>query len=316
MVLPRTATVAPASRLGAAVPASLRHARVHQRLGRQAPGLRILAGDADGVAQPGLRRPDAGRRVDHPSLLALERLAGHRLHPGVEVVVVEPAAGDLRDAGPDREQREQRRDGERHLDHGGRAAPLAASEAPEPDLDAARDAAYTAQQGVEAALAADGRAGGVQRFAQRQPRGTPHRRQRGERRTDEAEQRARDHDGDGHREPGVHAEEHAREQLHEPVGQQDAQRGSDHRSERAEQEGRPQVDPADVTPARADRLHRGDLAGLLADQRGHRVRDEHERGDQRQEGEHVEEARDVLEALLAGIGPGLSDLREVREAGE
>ncbi len=52
-------------------------------------------------------------------------------------------------------------------------------------------------------------------------------------------------------------------------------------------ERRAQVDAADLAARAADRLHHPDLTALLADQRPHRVRDQHERREQRQHREHV-----------------------------
>ena len=58
---------------------------------------------------------------------------------------------------------------------------------------------------------------------------------------------------------------------------QDSERDADNRAERTEQQCRPRVDERELPSARADRSHDPDLAGLLGDERGHRVRDQHER---------------------------------------
>ena len=58
-----------------------------------------------------------------------ERLARHRLDLDVEPVVVEPVAAGLDQARAERQERQQRRDGERDLHDGGEAAPLAPAQA-------------------------------------------------------------------------------------------------------------------------------------------------------------------------------------------
>jgi hypothetical protein len=65
-----------------------------------------------------------------------------------------------------------------------------------------------------------------------------------------------------------------------------------------------------------DRLHRRDLARLLADQRRHRVRHQHQRRQQRQQRDDVEDASHALDAGLAGVAARLLDHRHVVERGE
>ena len=133
---------------------------------------------------------------------------------------------------------------------------------------------HAPQQRVEAALAADRRAGRLQRLVERQPRGAPDRRAAPR----AAGRRARPRGW--RRGPGPRRRSRRRcrrtadaKKPDERVGEQDAERGAEHRAERAEQQRGAQVDAPDVAAAGADRLHRGDLARLLADQRRHRVRD-------------------------------------------
>ena len=106
------------------------------------------------------------------------------------------------------------------------------------------------------------------------------------------------------------------EERDDQVGEHDAQPRSEHGSERSEQERGAAVDPLDLPARRADRLHRRDLLRLLADQRRHRVRQQHERGEQRQEGDHRHDRRDLPEQLLARIVAGRADLGIIRKAGE
>ena len=117
-------------------------------------------------------------------------------------------------------------------------------------------------------------------------------------------------------EPRRDAVEAGAEERDDQVGEHDAQPRSEHGSERSEQERGAAVDPLDLPARRADRLHRRDLLRLLADQRRHRVREQHERGEQRQEGDHRHDRRDLPEQLLARIVAARADLGIVRKAGE
>ena len=234
------------------------------------------------VAEPRLRVADAGRRVDQPRRHRLERPAGDRLHPGVEVIVVEPAAGDLRDAGAEessassvataseiwsRSRRRAACDGRRRAARSARCA-----ERPRAPQQARRGgpARRPPSRPLER-LASGSRV--ARRIAGSAASGGPAR----------PSSDARDHDRDETPNPASTPKNMRRESSTSAVGEQDAERRTDHRPDRAEQQRRAQVHAPDVAPAGADRLHRGDLAGLLADQRGHRVRHEHERGDQREQ---------------------------------
>ncbi len=76
---------------------------------------------------------------------------------------------------------------------------------------------------------------------------------------------------------------------------------SEHGADCSEQERRAEVDAADLSARAADRLHHPDLPALLADQRAHRVRDEHARRQQGEDREHVHQRGELLEQLLARV---------------
>jgi hypothetical protein len=199
-------------------------------------------------------------------------------------------------------------------DQGGReGAPLAPADPAQPDLGRARQEPHAAQPAIEGALAADRGAGRLQRLAHGQPGGSPDRGQRRERRGEEAQRDAREQDGDVDRHSRVDGEEGGAEVPGEGVREHEAEHGARRRPRCAEQQRGGQVDARDLPAPAADRLHRPDLARLLADQRRHRVRDQHERREQREQRHDVEELRELIELGLAGPVSGRADLGQVRE---
>ena len=172
------------------------------------------------------------------------------------------------------------------------------------------------QAAVQRSLAADRRAGRTQRFGEREARCTAHRGHRGERGPDQSHRQADREHRPVDVEPRRDAVEARAEERDDEVGEHDAQPRSEHGSARSEEERGAAVDALDLPARRTDRLHRRDLLRLLADQRRHRVRQQHERGEQRQESDHRHDRRDLPEQLLARIVTGGADLGIIRKAGE
>ena len=220
------------------------------------------------------------------------------------------------DRGGEAEHREQGAGGQRNHHRGGQAAPPAPADVPESDLRRTGQKAHAAQQPVAGVLAAGCRTGRFQRVPHRSPDGAPDRGQRGQRRPEQAHQRAGEHDGPVDAEADVGREQRRAEVAGQDVGEHDPEDDPGDGSQPAEQQRGLQVDRGDLPPAPADRLHDPDLGCLLGDQRCHRVRDQHQRRQQREQGDHVEEFGEVLEAGLAGpVARGLY-LRQVGETGE
>ena len=214
------------------------------------------------------------------------------------------------------EGREQIADRERD-DHRRRdAAPLAPTHTAQPDLHRPRREAEAAQHPIRGVLSADRRAGGLERLAKVDSRPAANRRERGEGRREDADRET----DEQHRRVDAEADVDGPERLAEVAGEQvredDPEHGSGDRAENAEKGRRLRVDESDLAAARAERPHHPDLAGLLGDERRHRVRDEDERREQRQHGDHAQELRELGGLGLPRPVAGRPNLRQAREARE
>jgi len=214
------------------------------------------------------------------------------------------------------EHRQQVADGQCDDHRRREAATAPPPEAAQADLHRPRQEARPAEQPVARVLATDRRSGRLERVPEIDADAAPDRRERSEHRHEHAEGDARDHHRRVDGEPDVDRPEHRAEVARKQVGEEDAEDDANHGAEHSEQEGGPQIDERDLPPARADRAHDPDLARLLCDERGHRVRDEDERREQRQQRDHAEELGERLGIRLPRPVAGSTKLREAPEAGE
>ena len=298
--------------LGRRVPASVGDPVTEHRLLTDGPDVPVLAGEPDLRVEHRLDRGDPGRRSDQ--LLRARVAPDHELD--VLAVVAPLGVCRLRDARGEGEDGQQVADGERdHYCSGDAAAPAPADVA-EPDLQCPRQEADAPQKDVAGVLAPDRGAGRLECVAQRQTHGPPDRRQRGERGREQADEHAEGEDRRVDVEADVDCEEGRAEVADEQVREHDAEDHSDDGPERTEQQGRFQVDDGDLPASAADRLHRSDLGRLLGDERCHRVGDQHERRQQRENRDHVEELGERVEVGLAGPVACSAHLRQPREAVE
>ena len=90
-------------------------------------------------------------------------------------------------------------------------------------------------------------------------------------------------------EADVDCEEGRAEERGEQIREQDAERDSHQRAHGAEQQRRLQVHESDLPAAGADRPHDPDLTRLLGDERRHRVGDQDQRREEREQRDHAEE---------------------------
>ena len=166
---------------------------------------------------------------------------------------------------PDREGDDQR---------GREAAPLAPAETAQADLHRPWQETRAAEEAIARALRPDCGSSRLEGLAKIDPDGSPDRRQRGQHRSEHAHGHAGDDHGGIDAEADVDRPEHRPEVPGEEIGEQDPERDPDERAEQPQQRRRPDVHERNLSPACADRAHDPDLAGLLGDERRHRVRDE------------------------------------------
>ena len=305
--------------LGGGEPASGRDPVVEHRRLLHGPDPGVLAGELDVGGEHRLHGRHAGGGADQGRGACVEEAAAHRDDLEVLAVITPRAAAGVGDRGGHAEHREHGADGERDDQRGGQAAPPAPADVAQPDLRRAGQEADAAQQPVAGVLAADRGTGRFQRLPHRNPDGAPDRGQRGQRWPEQPHQRAGEDDGPVDAEADADREERRAEEAGQDVGEHGTEDDPGHCSQPAEQQRGLQVDRRDLPSAAADRLHDPDLRGLLGDQRRHRVRDQHERRQQGQQGDHVEELRGILESGLAGPvarGPRLRQVAETGEAGD
>ena len=244
------------------------------------------------VLEHGLRLGDTRRRRGSSARPAVEQRP-----PPVEIRTSSRwsrprVRGSSRSPPPRGQHREQVADGERDDERRREAAALAAPDVAQPDLHVRGRNADAPQERGRGVLAAD--AEPVDSSASRRSMRTaaPDRRQRRERRREQPDERGR------RRAPSRRCRRRRRPPR---TSSRSSRRAA---LERTMPSTTPPTAPSapsrsavvtyttrDLAAAGADRPHDPDLAGLLGDQRRHRVRDQHERREQCEDGDHAQQLR-------------------------